>query len=181
MPSNNNLTHTDAAVLEVQLKQIHDWMQEMRPAIMEIPVLTERYNGFERRLSDLEQRYASSLEQIPTAMGRVHTRMDEVRDEFRRSRDDSRAETTAIITKELTELRASISEMKKESENTEKRVSAWVNRGKGAWWAIGVIALAFGGAFTYVLSDITAAHDWRIRVTETLRNKGISDLNLPVR
>jgi chromosome segregation ATPase len=179
MPS--NLNPTDAAVIQEQLKQIHGWMQEMRPAIMAIPALNERYNGFEHRLGELENRYAQSLDQVTASMGRVHQRIDEVRDEFRRTRDESRAETSAMLHKELSELRTSITDLKRESEATEKRLAAWVNRGKGAWWAIGVLAVVFGSAFTYVISDITAAHDWRIRVTEMLRNKGMADLNLPVR
>lgn len=181
MPPANHLSATDAAVLEVQLQQIHVWMQEMRPIIMAIPTLTERYNGFEHRLGELENRYAQTLEQVTQSMGRVHQRIDEVRDEFRRTRDESRHETAALVHKELAELKATMKSMDEEAERTKLRVDAWVNRGKGAWWAIGVIALAFGGIFTYVFSDITAAHDWRIRVTETLRNKGITDLNLPVR
>jgi DNA repair ATPase RecN len=181
MPPANHLSATDAAVLEVQLKQIHDWMSEMRPVIMNIPALTERYNGFEHRLGELENRYAQTLEQVTQSMGRVHQRIDEVRDEFRRTRDEGRAETAALVHKELAELKSAMKSMEDAAEHTERKVDAWVNRGKGAWWAIGVIAIVFGGIFTYVFSDITASHDWRIRVTETLRNKGITDLNLPVR
>ncbi|WP_205822033.1 hypothetical protein [Burkholderia sp. Ac-20349] len=173
MPPENRIPSSDAAVVAVQLQQIHEWMAEMRPAILAIPVLTERYNGFERRLSDLEQRYASSLEQIPTAMGRVHARIDEVRDEFRRTRDESRTETAAMLHKELAELRHTMSEMDKAAVSTKERVDAWVNRGKGAWWAISCIAVLATGIFAYVLSDISAAHDWRIQVTEALRGKGI--------
>jgi DNA repair ATPase RecN len=177
----DNLKSTDAAVIQVQMQQIHVWMEEMRPVIMTIPALTERYNGFEHRLGELENRYAQSLEKVTQSMGRVHERIDEVRDEFRRTRDESRAEMAAMIQKELTELRKSMSEMATESERTKEKVDGWVNRGKGAWWAIGAIAVVFGGVFTYVMSDITAAHDWRIRVTEQLRSKGMGDLNLPVR
>jgi DNA repair ATPase RecN len=177
----DNLKSTDAAVIQIQLTQIHTWMEEMRPVIMTIPALTERYNGFEHRLGELENRYAQSLEKVTQSMGRVHERIDEVRDEFRRTRDESRAETSAMIQKELSDLQRQMSDLKSASTHTKERVDAWVNRGRGAWWAIGVLAVVFGGAFTYIVSDITASHDWRIRVTETLRNKGFGDLNLPVR